>query len=219
MQVEVCLNSYQDHFQNREVKCEVDTILHDSNEELQLIHRVLNGEIDAFEPIVKRYQPRIFAMARRYARQESEVEDIVQDVFIKAFQKLSSYRGDAPFEHWLMRIAIRTCYDYLRTYQRKKESNFTELTKEDEDLLNRIIIEPNVIEQDKEAAKALVNKLLEMLSPDARLVITLIDIEGKTIKEVSKLTGWTIPSVKVRAFRARAQMRKLLKRIVKEKYL
>ena len=73
----------------------------------ELIAVVLNGDSSAFETLITRYQPRVFATARRYARRESEVEDIVQEVFFKAFQKLASFRGDAPFEHWLMRLAVR----------------------------------------------------------------------------------------------------------------
>src|ERR1041385_8432271 len=76
----------------------------------ELIAAVLKGDAASFEPLVQKYSPRLFATARRYARRESEVEDIVQEVWIKAFQKLSSFRGEAPFEHWLMRLAVRTCY-------------------------------------------------------------------------------------------------------------
>jgi RNA polymerase sigma-70 factor (ECF subfamily) len=101
----------------------------------ELIAAVLKGETASFEPLVKKYQSRIFAMARRYARRESEVEDIVQEVFIKAFQKLHSYRAEAPFEHWLMRLSVRTCYDFLRNHQRNRESAFTDMTDQETDWL------------------------------------------------------------------------------------
>src|ERR1051326_2944375 len=86
----------------------------------ELIAAVLNGDSASFEPLVKKYSPRLFATARRYARRESEVEDIVQEIWAKAFQKLGSFRGEAPFEHWLMRMAVRTCYDFLRGHQRNQ---------------------------------------------------------------------------------------------------
>jgi len=82
--------------------------------EAELIAAVLKGDSASFEPLVHKYSPRVFATARRYARRESEVEDIVQEVWLKSFHKLKSFRGDAPFEHWLMRLAVRTCYDFLR---------------------------------------------------------------------------------------------------------
>lgn len=185
----------------------------------ELIAAVLNGETAQFEVLVQRYLPRVFATARRYARRESEVEDIVQEVWLKAFQKLRTFRGDAPFEHWLMRLAVRTCYDSLRVHQRNRESTFTELTQEEEDWLERYGVTPDAGGESADAARALVTKLLDMLSPPARLVITLLELEEKSVKEIAQITGWSVPLVKVRAFRARAEMRKCLARITKGKYL
>ena len=185
----------------------------------ELISAVLKGDVNSFEPLIQRYQPRIFATARRYARRDSEVEDIVQEVFIKAFQKLASFRGEAPFEHWLMRLTVRTCYDFLRAHQRNRELNFSELSDEEGDWLERVKAGPDDVRDDVSAAKQLVDRVLAKLSPEARLVITLLEIEDRTVKEIAELMGWSQALVKVRAFRARAQMRQLLERIAKEKYL
>src|SRR5437899_12813233 len=106
----------------------------------ELIAAVLKGETACFESLVACYSPRRFATARRYARRESEVEDIVQEVWTKAFQKLASFRGEAPFEHWLMRMAVRTCYDALRCHQRNREMTFTELTDGESDWLNSFAV-------------------------------------------------------------------------------
>src|SRR2546422_695494 len=108
----------------------------------ELIAAVLKGDTASFEFLVKKYQPRIFATARRYARRESEVEDIVQEVFMKAFQKLGSYRAEAPFEHWLMRLAVRTCYDFLRSHQRNRETTFSELSDPENDWLGNFVQQP-----------------------------------------------------------------------------
>jgi RNA polymerase sigma-70 factor (ECF subfamily) len=185
----------------------------------ELIAAVLKGDSGRFEVLVQRYSPRLFAMARRYARRESEVEDIVQEVWLKAFQKLASFRGDAPFEHWLMRMAVRTCYDFLRSHQRNRETNFTELTEAEGDWLERFGGEPESGREDSDAARQLVERVLDQLSAPARLVITLLEIEEKPVKEIARLTGWSVPLVKVRAFRARAEMCRVLARITKEKYL
>ena len=187
--------------------------------EAELIAAVLQGDAASFEPLIIKYSPRVFATARRYARRESEVEDIVQEVWLKAFQKLGSFRGEAPFEHWLMRLAVRTCYDFLRGHQRNRETVFSELTEPENDWLERFAQDPDAAAEDADAARALVERLLAQLSPQARLVITLLEIEDRSVKEIAKLTGWSVPLVKVRAFRARAEMRKLLARIAKEKYL
>jgi RNA polymerase sigma-70 factor, ECF subfamily len=187
--------------------------------EAELIAAARQGDPASFEPLVAKYQGRVFATARRYARRESEVEDIVQEVFIKAFQKLDGFRGEAPFEHWLMKLAVRTCYDFLRGHQRNRETAFTELSEPESDWLDRFVIEPDSASEDAEAARLLIERILSRLSPPARLVITLLEIEEKTVKEIAEITGWSMPLVKVRAFRARAEMRKILTRLAKDKYM
>jgi len=187
--------------------------------EAELIAAALRGDAASFEPLVRRYSPRVFATARRYARRESEVEDIVQEVWLKAYQKLPGFRGEAPFEHWLMRLAVRTCYDFLRAHQRNRETSFTELTESEGDWLERYASQPDGAGEHAEAARQLIERVLARLSPAARLVITLLEIEDRSVKEIAKLTGWSVPLVKVRAFRARAEMRKILSKIAKEKYL
>ncbi len=187
--------------------------------EAELIAAVLKGDAASFEPLVQKYSPRVFATARRYARRESEIEDIAQEVWLKAFSKLASFRGEAPFEHWLMRMTVRTCYDFLRGHQRNRESAFSELSEPETDWLERFVADPGSVAEDANAAKLLVGRVLEKLSPPARLVITLLEIEDRSIKEIAGLTGWSVPLVKVRAFRARAEMRKILAKMAKDKYL
>ncbi len=187
--------------------------------EAELIVAVLNGDTPSFEPLVARYSPRVFATARRYARRESEVEDIVQEVWLKAFQKLGSFRGDAPFEHWLMRLSVHTCYDFLRAHQRNRETTFSELSEPEDDWIERFASEPDATSENVDAARQLIERILEQLSPAARLIITLLEIEDRSVKEISQLTGWSVPLVKVRAFRARAKMRKVLAKIARDKYL
>ncbi len=187
--------------------------------EAELITAVLAGDAASFEPLVQKYSPRVFATARRYARRDSEVEDIAQEVWLKAFDKLKSFRGEAPFEHWLMRMTVRTCYDFLRGHQRNRESSFSELSEPEDDWLERFAIAPDSVSHSADAAKLLVARVLEKLSPEARLVITLLEIEDRSVKEIAELTGWSAPLVKVRAFRARSEMKKILARMTKEKYL
>ena len=187
--------------------------------EAELIAAVLRGDAGSFEPLVEKYSPRVFATARRYARRESEVEDIVQEVWLKAYQKLRSFRGEAPFEHWLMRLAVRTCYDFLRRHQRNREATFSELSEPEQDWLERFVAPPDGASETAEAARQLIGRVLEQLPPPARLIITLLEIEDRSVKEIAKLTGWSVALVKVRAFRARAEMRKILARIATDKYL
>lgn len=185
----------------------------------ELIAAVRKGDVQQFETLIARYQPRVFATARRYARREDEVQDIVQEVFIKAFQKLDSFRAEAPFEHWLMRMTVRTCYDFLRSHQRNREMNVTDLSDPEVDWLDRFAASPEDNSKNTDAARALIERVMSQLTPDARLIITLLELEDRSVKEISQLTGWSIPLVKVRAFRARAQMKKILETLIREKYL
>jgi RNA polymerase sigma-70 factor, ECF subfamily len=187
--------------------------------EAELIAAVLKGDAASFEPLVQKYSPRVFAAARRYARRESEAEDIAQEVWLKAFSKLQSFRGEAPFEHWLMRMTVRTCYDFLRAHQRNRESAFSELSEPETDWLERFVADPGSATEDADAARALIGRVLEKLSPSARLVITLLEIEDRSVKEIAELTGWSVALVKVRAFRARGEMRKILEKMARDKYL
>jgi RNA polymerase sigma-70 factor (ECF subfamily) len=187
--------------------------------EAELIAAVLKGDAASFEPLVQKYSPRVFATARRYARRESEIEDIAQEVWLKAFDKLKTFRGEAPFEHWLMRMTVRTCYDFLRGHQRNRESAFSEISEPEQDWLEKFVVDPGNAAEDADAARLLVNRLLEKLSPPARLVIQLLEIEDRSVKEIARLTGWSVPLVKVRAFRARAEMRKILTHMARDKYL
>jgi RNA polymerase sigma-70 factor (ECF subfamily) len=185
----------------------------------ELIAAVLQGDPAHFEPLVKKYSPRVFATARRYARREDEVQDIVQEVWLKAYQKLATFRGDAPFEHWLMRLAVHTCYDFLRAHQRNRESSFSDLSEPETDWLDRFVADPDSAPENADAARILIGRILEQLSPPAQLIITLLEIEDRSVKEIAQLTGWSVPLVKVRAFRARAEMRKILAKMAPDKYL
>jgi len=118
-----------------------------------------------------------------------------------------------------MRLTVRTCYDFLRGHQRNRETMFSEISEPEKDWLDRFVQQPDSASENAAAARLLVERVLSQLSPPARLVITLLEIEDRSVKEIAKLTGWSVPLVKVRAFRARAEMRKLLARIAKEKYL
>jgi RNA polymerase sigma-70 factor (ECF subfamily) len=187
--------------------------------EAELIAAVLKGDAASFEPLVGKYSPRVFATVRRYARRESEVEDIAQEIWLKVFNKLKSFRGEAPFEHWLMRMTVRTCYDFLRGHQRNRESSFSDLSEPENDWLERFVAAPESASENADAARLLIGRVMEKLSPPARLVITLLEIEDRSVKEIAELTGWSVPLVKVRAFRARGEMRKILAKMTKEKYL
>ena len=198
---------------------DVPTSIETGPSDAEIVAEVRMGRVDRFEELVRRHQPRIFAMARRHSRLEREVEDIVQEIFVKAYHKLDSWRGEAPFEHWLMRLAVRTCYDHLRRHQRNRE----EASGGEQELDLMASAYGTGPEQtplaDPAAAKALVEAVLERLPPAHRLVLILMELEERSVREIADLTGWSVPLVKVRAFRARAAFRTQLGRMQRSKYL
>ena len=133
----------------------------------------------------------------------------MQTVFLKAFSKLSSYKGTAPFEHWLMRTTTYACYDFLRKHQRNREWN-AGLSDEENDWFENLGEESNA-HTNQEAARALVDKLLDELKPEDRHIITLLELERKSIREIADLTGLSESNVS-KAHRAREKMRKSVDR-------
>jgi len=184
--------------------------------EAELIAAAVQGDPASFEPLIQKYSLRVFATARRYARLEREVEDIVQEVWIKAYQKLASFRGDAPFEHWLMRMAVRTCYDELRRTRRRGESSIGDLSEEEAAYLHERLRDLSASGNVEGAAisRDLANKLLSRLRPDDRMVLALLKLEELSIAEISSLTGWTIAKVKMRSHRAQRGLRQMLRKLL-----
>ena len=136
-------------------------------------------------------------MAARFARNDHELDDICQEVFVRAFRNLGKFRGDAPFAHWLARITVSACYDFLRKERRTREN----VTLDGVD----VAIEDNLAPA---RAREILDLALAGLSADERMVITLLELEEKNVREISSLTGWSESNVKVRAFRARQALKK-----------
>ncbi len=170
-----------------------------------LIQNALAGSDGAFAELALRHKHRVFGIAARFARHAHELDDIAQAVFIRAWQSLSTFRGDAPFEHWLSRIAVRMCYDVLRKTRRDRES----LSLDENPITYETLPDPKDDEESRNAREILQRGMAE-LSPDERLILTLLELEEKTVKEIADLTGWSEANVKVRAFRARDALRKIL---------
>jgi len=172
----------------------------------RLIQETLNGSDEAFSSLVQKYKGRVFGMASRFTRNNHELDDLCQDIFIRIFQNLSKFRREAPFEHWLSKIAIRTCYDFLRKHRRDREN----LSLDDASAaIQQLASQEN---QDHAEASELLYLLLDKLSPEERIVITLLEIEEKSVREISEQTGWSQSNVKVRAFRARNSLKQLIER-------
>jgi len=169
-----------------------------------LVSTALAGDESAFAELVARHKRRVFAAAARFARDDHQIDDIAQEIFVRVFRHLGKFRGEAPFEHWLSRIIVSACYDFLRRERRVREQvslDGVEWEMRDSGIDAAI---------SAGRARELVHWALAKLSPDEQLIITLAELEERPMKEIAELTGWSESNVKVRAFRARQSLKRIL---------
>jgi RNA polymerase sigma-70 factor (ECF subfamily) len=179
------------------------------------------GDESAFEEIMRRYSPRVFRFASKFFRQRSLVEEAAQEVFLKAFTELGSYEGRGSLEGWLTRITTNTCLNLLRSSKRSPGLTVSDLTEDetswlDNNRLNAATEQHQASERSLVAAD-LAGRVLQTLAPDDQLVLTLIDGEDASVKDVVKMTGWSESKVKVQAFRARRRMRVAVEKLLASK--
>jgi RNA polymerase sigma-70 factor (ECF subfamily) len=183
-----------------------------------LAHDAREGDEDAFAEIVRRYSPRVFRFASRFFRQRSLVEEAAQEVFLKAFTQLGSYEGRGSMEGWLTRITTNTCLNILRSAKRRPELTVSDLTEDESTWLDSkladVATERHQSQERSLVAADLAGRVLETMSPEDQLVLTMIDGEDAPVKEVASVTGWSESKVKVQAFRARRKMREAVEKLL-----
>lgn len=170
-------------------------------DDLADVHGALRGDGEAYARIVRRHQRGVTARLWRFTREREVLEELVHQTFVEAWIGLRGFRSEAPFEHWLHRIAVRTGYRHWRERREDRERRGTPLPE----ALDRTAAPP-----DPAQAGAVLHDLLGRLPPRDRLVLTLMAVEGHSVAETARLTGWSRPLVKVQAHRARAKLRRLL---------
>ena len=137
-------------------------------------------------------------------------------IFMKVFQNLSQFSGKVPLEHWVSRIAVNTCLNQIEAERVRPELRYADLNEEEEAVLERLATTREELAPDRQlASRQLVEHLLNNLKPAERLVIDLLYLQGLSIEETRKMTGWSATLVKVRAFRARQKMKQQLDRLKK----
>ncbi len=187
-------------------------------DDARLVGRVLAGDERAFEELFNRHRRRVSLIASRFFRRREQIEEIIQESFTKAYLALADFSNEreSSFASWLARISFNTCYDELRRQKRRPESVMSEVSEEETDWL-RGQVRAEVAGGDVESAavaRDLAHKLLARLSPEDRLLLVLLDVEGLSVNEIAGLNGWSASKVKVRAHRARASLRKVLGRFL-----
>jgi RNA polymerase sigma-70 factor (ECF subfamily) len=182
----------------------------------ELAARAREGDESAFEELFRRHKRRVALIASRFFRQREQVEEVVQESFTKAYFALAEFGGsrDASFAAWLARIALNVSYDELRRQKRRPEGALEELTEEEAATLAVRLRGESSDAEMQAVSRDLASKLLARLSPEDRLVLVMLEVEGLSVSEIAKLMGWTGSKVKVRAHRARAHLRRVLERFL-----
>ena len=188
----------------------------DPSLEAEWIRLCKSGEAEAFAPLVDAYQRRIFSIAFHLVRRRNDVEDLVQEIFMKAFAAIGSYNSQSSFGTWLNRIAVNHCYDYLRRQRSSRVTDFWEMSEEGQREIeshSRSPEEGGLNSEDKLALGDLVTKLLARAPAEDRIILSLKEIEDKSVDEISEILGLKLSTVKVRLHRARKRMVKDLEKL------
>jgi len=174
------------------------------SEDADLVRSAVAGDDEAFAELVRRHKGTALRIASRFARDHAELEDLGQETFLRIYRDLRTFRGDAPFVHWMSRIATHVCYDALR--KRRREEKTVSL-----EILSAPVADPSTGNASSaRQARLILERAMSRLKPEERLVITLFELEDRSVREVADLTGWSENLVKVRAFRARQALKRII---------
>ncbi len=184
----------------------------ESFDEQTCLQRVAEGNEDAARELLHHFHPFVARLVRSHLPRRMSEEDLTQMIFIKIFQNLDQYSGKVPLRHWISRVAVNTCFNELRAERRRPEWRLADFDAETSLAIEQLArTETDLAAPDEErVAKELLQKLLAQLSPQDRLLVTLLHLEERSVQEIHGLTGWSRSAIKVRAFRARAKMKKML---------
>ncbi len=176
-----------------------------------LVQRWRAGDESAGEEIIVLLYPVISRIVRLHLPRRDDESDLVQEILMKTFSRLHQFQGTAPLSHWVSRIALTTCLDRLRAQKARPEVRWSDLTPPEAELFDTTWLEGRTASATGAIeARDLVERLLTGLPPHDRSLILMVDLEGRSLEEISQLTGWSLSKVKMRLFRIRAHLRKLI---------
>lgn len=177
----------------------------------ELIARAGAGDQASARALVERLRPMVLRIVRARRPKRVAEEDLMQEVFMKMFARLGQYQGDAPFSHWVSRIAVTTCMDHGRTWRRRPELRWADLAEWETEFLDRVVDDQSRRRPgDGMATAELVEKLLGRLKAEDRRVVVLFELEQRSILEICEETGWSFEFTKMRLFRARRKLCRMI---------
>ncbi|MGI8604591.1 MAG: RNA polymerase sigma factor [Verrucomicrobiales bacterium] len=183
------------------------------DDELALVKQ---GDQNAARRLVEALYPKIIRIIRNHLPVTVDEQDIAQDVFMKMFTKLEQFRGTQPFDHWVARITLNTCYDRLRQQKARRVMSYADFPSEEAEFLADLMAGRE--HEDNSAAAngyslEVLDILLATLKPAEQMILRLLDLEEKSVQEICGLTGWGASRVKVTAFRARKKLADTFQRL------
>lgn len=182
-----------------------------------LLPAVRAGDQQAARALIDRLYPLVAKIVQAYLPRDLAADDWMQEVFVRVLTRLDQYRADAPFEHWVSRLTVRVCLDALRARRRRRELRWADLDVREAAVVSGAASAADVLSPlESLAAREVVDKLLDTLSADDRVIIAMLDMEQRSVAEVAALTGRTSVGVKVRAMRARRRLRLVLEQMFGE---
>jgi RNA polymerase sigma-70 factor, ECF subfamily len=186
----------------------------DNTDASALVKAALQHDDEAARALVRQLYPLVGKIVRAHRPRRTPEEDICQMIFIKVFQKLPQFSGKAPLEHWVSRIAVNTCLNQIESERIRPELRHADLSVEEQAVIENLTTSADELAPDHRfASRQLVEHLLAALKPVERLAVDLLYLQGRSVDEIRKITGWSATLVKVRAFRARQKMKESLARI------
>jgi len=186
----------------------------DDSDASALVKGALQDDDEAARALVRRLYPLVAKIVRAHRPRRTSEEDLCQMIFIKVFQKLSQFSGNVPLEHWVSRVAVNTCLNQIESEKVRPEVRHADLTIEEQAVVESMASSSEELAPDQRlASRQLVDHLLAALKPVERLAVDLLYLQGRSVEEICKLTGWSTALVKVRAFRARQKMKKQLAKV------
>lgn len=166
---------------------------------------------------VRELYPLVLKLVRSHLPRRASEEDLCQIVFIKVLSNIGQYAGKVPIEHWVSRIAINACLNALKAESVRPELRWSDLSADQASVLEALAADPVQLDPAHGAAsRDLVETLLGALNPADRLLVTMLHLEGHSMEDVRQVTGWSIASIKVRAFRARRKLKRNFEQLNKQ---
>ena len=177
-------------------------------QEAAVIQAVLDGDVNAYEALVKEYEKNVYNLALRMTGNSEDAADMAQEAFIKAYNSLTAFRGDSKFSVWLYRIVSNVCLDFLRSRSRKQTVSLSTENDDGEEVELDIADETHSPEQllDRSLTRDAVRRGLAALPPDHREILLLREIQGLSYEEIADVLGLEAGTVKSRIFRARKKV-------------